>query len=490
MGAIAFAVAVAATPGPYVEPSRGEVFVEQGDADRPPGPQRKVHGAARLGAYFGSVIEDPVAFIEPGVDLDLRGVAPVQISLGTALRLRMVDRSPEQDSVLRGRDWDEVGDYFSVIERVEYADSDTAGQTGVWSVDLRAGRLGRMQMGHASLVRGFNNSLDIDRPRAGLDALARVDGVLLDQPASVEAAVLVGDLSMTQIVGARVAGRWAGAGVGVTAVGDPTAPHELSRDATDPTAFLAARRGRLQTEGRRGVGALGLDLSYEATDGWRYVVVPYLDLNWMPNLGQGAHLGIDAEGALGRRRQVHLGGVVEMTGGSSGYDPAYFDVFYLGQRWQAPTAGTPASRPTGLGAERAPKYAFVQDQDLRGVGAYGALRFAHDDGGFAETGYQFRPGPLGHTWELRGGVELRRVQVSLLVAHRGRRHGFEFTPAGSLARLDVNVVALRYLDVGGSVGWLYAIRPDAPGQSTATGATGLVTGAGLLRFGITGRIPW
>ena len=179
-----------------------------------------------------------------------------------------------------------------------------------------------------------------------------------------------------------------------------------------------------------------------------------------------------------------------MTAGSSGYDPAYFDVFYLGQRWQAPTVSTPSNRPTELGSERVPKYAFVEDQDLRGVGAYGAIRFSHDDGGFAETGYHYRPGPLGHTWELRGGVDLRRVDVSLLVAHRGRRHGFEFSPAGSLAQLDVNVSVLRYLDVGGTVGWLYAIRPDAEGQTTAVGDTALVTGAGLLRFGITGRIPW
>jgi hypothetical protein len=490
MWAATVAVVLVAASGPWIEPSRGEVFVEQGDSDRPPGPERKVHGAARLGAYFGSVVEDPMAFVEPGVDLDLRAVAPVQISLGTAFRLRMVDRSPQQSGVLRRRDWDEVGDYFSVIQRVQYADSDAAGDTGVWSVDLRAGRLGRMQLGHGSIVRGYNNGLDIDRPRAGLDTVARVDGVLLDQPASVEGAVVIGDIAMSQILGARVGGRWAGAGLGITAVGDPTAPHEISRDATDPTALLAARRGQLATTGRRGVAALGLDLSYEATDGWRYVVLPYLDLNWLPNLGQGAHLGLDAEGAVGRRRQVHLGGVVEMTGGSSGYDPAYFDVFYLGQRWQAPTAGTPSSRPTGLGSERVPKYAWVQDQDLGGVGAYGALRFAHDDGGFVETGYQYRPGPLGHTWDLRGGVELRRVQISLLVAHRGRQHGFEFTPAGSVARLDVNVVALRYLEVGGSVGWLHAIRPDAPGQTTAVGSTALVTGAGLLRFGITGRIPW
>jgi hypothetical protein len=224
------------------------------------------------------------------------------------------------------------------------------------------------------------------------------------------------------------------------------------------------------------------------TDDWRYVVVPYVDLAWMPRLGQGLHVGIDNEVHLGRRRRAHLGAVVELTVGSSGYDPAYFDVFYSSQRWQVPFVASVSDAPEDLGSLAVPKYAFVQREDLSGVGAHGAVRFAHDAGAFAETGYHYRPGALGQTWETRVGVDLRPVALSALLAHRGR-HGFEPRADGTVARLDLRVPVIRYLDVEASGGWMFAIREDS-GATSATNPTGVMTGGGLFLAGVAGRVPW
>jgi hypothetical protein len=421
-----------AADGPTVRPSRGDVLIEA-DAPLGPdeGPARRFHGEARLGLGFGMVREDPIAALAPAVVFDLRDLAGLRFGLGAAFRLRLVDREPGNEGVLRRQDWDEAGDYLAILQRLEYDEQLVFGSTGQVAVDLRAGRLGRVQLGHASLVRGFHNSLDIDRNRTGVDGVLRVQGDLLEQPAAIDLGVVVTDLSGYQILGTRIGGEWAGAGIGFSAVGDPTAPRAIARDGADPNAFAVGRGGRLQHEGRRGVAALGLDFSYRASDAWRYAVTPYVDLALQPGLGRGLHLGIDGEVTLGRRRRVRLGAVAELTVGNRDYDPAYFDVFYLYQRWQVPFVATPGDRPDDLGTAALPKHAFVRQEDLGGVGGYGAIRFEHTDGAFAETGYQFRPGPLGHTWHTRVGVDLREAEVAVLYAHRGDRHGFEPTLRGT-----------------------------------------------------------
>ncbi|MEM6996785.1 MAG: hypothetical protein AAF721_40155, partial [Myxococcota bacterium] len=287
-------------PGAAARTSRGEVLV---DADAAPRPtdfgHRIVHGEARLGLSFGAVMQDPVLTAHPGVSLDFVERVPLRFSISAPLRLRMGDRAPDQSGVLRVRDWDEGGDYVSILDRVHYGDAFVFGTYGWVDVDVRAGELSRMQVGHGSIVAGYANGTDIDRRRTGLDAHSRVEGRLRGHPAGAEVAVVAGDLAMSQILGTRLAADWAGAGLGLSVVGDPTAPRRLARDADVPNAVPRARAGRPRTEGRRGALALGTDLSYRVSDNWHYVVVPYLDLVWMPQLGGGGHLGTDVEFVLG-----------------------------------------------------------------------------------------------------------------------------------------------------------------------------------------------
>ncbi len=469
-----------------------EVLVEADASPREPESRvRRVHGDIRFGAGFGFIVEDPIASLEPSLGLDFRDLAPIEVRIGAPVRLRMYDRDPEQGPVVRNTDWDEVGDYLAILQQLSYNGDYVFAEQGRAMIDLRVGNLGRVHVGHGSIVHGYANSLDLDRRRTGVDLEARVEGALLDQRAGAELAFVAGDLAGQQIFGSRIGADWAGAGVGFSVFGDPFAPRALVPYAPGSAALTVDSQNRLGASGARGATALGLDFSYRWTDRWRYLVVPYIDLNLMPGLGKGMHMGVDTEFTLGRRRAVRLGVVGELTVGDRGYDPTYFDVFYMAQRQQAQFVAYPGDLPGGFAGAALPKYGFVQDNDLHGVGGYGALRFSHEEGAFVETGYRYRPGQLGHTWETRIGVDLEVVQLSVLAAHRGAM-GFNIVePAGTLARLDLNVPVNPYLDVTAQAGWQPVVR-RATGASAAARepSGGFVGGGGLVLLGIAGRFGW
>lgn len=471
---------------PHARIGHGTVFIDRAAPLRAP-TRRRVHGYARLGLSFGSIAEDPSVAILPSVGLDLRALAPVRLAFAVPLRLRMGDRAPDDRGAFRLRDWDEAGDVVAILQQVAYQDDYAFGKASHVHVQLDAGVQRDVKLGHGSLVRGWANSLDLDRRRTGLAQRTEVAGPLLGKHASAGLDLLMGDLAGSQILGARADAHWAGAGVGVSVVGDPTAPRELQLTGTVPESFVTTGGNRLRELGRRGVVATSLELEYRATDGWRWSVTPYLDLDLVANLGRGMHLGSDADVQLGARRQVTLGAAGELTVGSSGYDPAYFDVFYGSQRWQMPFVATPSRAPAGFAADASPKYAWIRDNVPRGVGGMGELRFAHARGVDARIEYRYRPGPLGHTAALVVGVDLPEVSLHGRLAHRGTKHGFEGKLAGTLAQLELRVPILRWLDVDINAGWTFATRADR-----RTGATGgsLVTGAGLVLAGVAGRIPW
>lgn len=477
------------SPDAVARTSRGEVLLDAVDAPRPPDqPVVPVHGVGRLGLGFGAVMQDVVAVLHPSLELDLSEVAPVWIAVGAPVRFRMIERAPDQSGVVRRRDWDEPGDGLAILERLDYRDEFALPRAGHAAVSVHGGRLWGTSLGHGSILRGFHNSLDVDRRRSGLDARTEVVGELLDKPARVDAAVVVTDFAGMQVLAGHVGARWAGAGLSFTAAGDPTAPHALASPAAAPDRFARGRAGTLETQGARGAAALGLEASYEATDRWRWRVEPYLDLVMMPGLSRGLHLGVDGDVVLGRRRRIHLGGFAEVTVGDRSYAPGYFDVFYLADRWQVPSVATPDDRPDDLVDTALPKHAFVQRENLFGAGGWGGVKFRHESGAFAQADYQARPGPRGHTFALRVGLDLRRVRMSALVAHRGR-HGFQPRRKGSLAEVDLRVPVIKWVDVFAGLGWTFAIRAD-PMEPPGGEDTGLVTGAGFFVAGVGGRVPW
>ncbi len=484
LGAWLAAVLLVAPQGAQAQ----EVLIDADARTFPPDVEgRKVHGEVSLGLRAGLYAEDPVFELDPTFSLDFSDRVPLKLTLGALIRLRIVDRSPEQGTVLRRTDWDEPGDFLTLLRAVSYADSFAHGRGGV---DVRAelGRVDNRRLGDGAIIDGYANSLDLDRRRSGVDSSVRIHGPLLGHPAGIDLDLLIGDLTGHQVFAGRVAGDWAGAWLGVTVAGDPLAPRSLAPGVAGE-GLAVDRDNAVDVLERRGVASIGLDLGYDITDEWWYSIRPHIDLVLMPGLARGIHLGADAWFSLGKRRQVRLGAIGEFTYGDSNYDPGYFDVYYTQQRVHAQFIDVPAGVPADFATLAAPKAEFVQIQNLAGAGGYGGLRFEHRDGAFAETGYRYRPGALGHTWETRVGIDLPEVRLGLLHAHRGAL-GFDIIdPRGTLAELELDIPIGSYFSVNSRLGYLYLTRRTA-GASADAGAvsSGFVGGGGLVLVGIRGHI--
>jgi len=465
-----------------------EVLIDADNRAFPPTLEgRKVHGEIAFGIRGGLFAEDPIIELEPTFSLDFSDRLPLRFRLGAPIRLRMVDRSPEQGTTLRRTDWDEAGDYLSILQSLTFADSYAHGRGG-FSVHASLGVIDGRSLGDGAIINGYANSLDLDRRRGGVDAGIRVHGPLLGVPAGLELELLVGDLTGQQVLGGRVAADWAGAWLGFTVAGDPFAPRVLVAGG-GPDSLAVDRKNALELAERKGVTSLGLEFGYDITDHWWYTIRPHIDLVLMPGLGRGFHFGADAWVAMGRRRQVRLGALGELTVGNDSYDPGYFDVFYTQQRAQAQFVDVPSGLPGEFATTAMPKAAFVLAESLGGTGGYGGLRFEHTDGAFAQTGYRYRPGPLGHTWETRVGVELPEVSLWLVHAHRGELGFSIIEPRGTLAQFNLDVPVGAYFSVNARLGYVYVTRRAAGAAATAgLPSSGFVGGGGVVLVGVRGHL--
>jgi len=467
---------------------RGEVFVDARDPALRPGASRSaVHGAAALEVGAGFVREDPVFALAPSLSIDASAVVPLWVRLRAPLRLRLVDRPPDDRGVFRRRDYDEVGDYLAILEVFAYRDDRVFRRHGRLLVDLWVGGLARAGLPSRILVADLLSSADLDRRRSGLSFAGAVEGRLAGQPARVRWKVLATDLAMQQVVGGAVALSWAGAFVGIEGAGDPTAPRALVRDARDDAYFALDGRRTLVARGDRGAGGIVLSLGYRFADAWRVLVGPFLHLVTLPGLGRGLAVGIDGEFLLAPDRSVRLGVDAAVTVGDEDFDPAYFGPLYVLERWQMPFA--PGRRPDDLGATAVPKWAFVDREDLAGVGGRGRLRLAVGPVVALSAAYGYRPGPLGGQFDAGIELHLPAAELDARVVHRGR-HGFSFwDPAGTYARLALRVPVVRWVDVIADA-WLGgAMRPDE-GVSGLAGPTGFVGSAGQVIAGVAAKIPW
>src|SRR5690554_232776 len=83
--------------------------------------------------------------------------------LQVPLRLRLADRDPQQNSLLREEDWLELSDYLRIIRRLEYGTINDP-------LYLRLGELGGASLGNGTLIGGYYNVITTDHYRLGLRA--------------------------------------------------------------------------------------------------------------------------------------------------------------------------------------------------------------------------------------------------------------------------------------------------------------------------------
>ncbi|RDV39933.1 hypothetical protein DV096_05050 [Bradymonadaceae bacterium TMQ3] len=247
-------------------------------------------------------------------------------ALQVPLRLRLADRSPEQNALLREEDWLELSDYLRIIRRLEYGTLNDP-------LYVRLGELGGASLGNGTIIGGYYNVITTDHYRLGLRAhldLKRAGIELLtNNLASPNLIGLRAHLRPTTFIedAPRALDRLQ---LGVTLVSDLRAPTDLERN-PDGSALAGPTREPL-VESSQPTTLLGLDLRFNLLERARITLTPYLDLNAHIGLGSGLHAGL-----LWRQNiadPVELSARLEYRRLSDRYLPEYIDPLYEVSRFQ------------------------------------------------------------------------------------------------------------------------------------------------------------
>ncbi|TXD38990.1 hypothetical protein FRC98_00890 [Lujinxingia vulgaris] len=246
--------------------------------------------------------------------------------LQVPLRLRLADRAPEQDALLREEDWLELSDYLRIIRRLEYGTLNDP-------LYVRLGELGGASLGNGTIIGGYYNVITTDHYRLGLRAhldLKRAGVELLaNNLVSPNLLGIRAHLRPTTLIESapRALDRLQ---LGATLVTDLRAPTDLQRN-PDGTALAGPTREPL-VESSQPTTLLGLDARFNLVERARLSITPYLDLNTHLGLGSGLHAGL-----LWRQNiadPVELSARVEYRRLTDRYLPEYIDPLYEVSRFQ------------------------------------------------------------------------------------------------------------------------------------------------------------
>jgi hypothetical protein len=291
-------------------------------ADAGDGP--RFHTLARAG--FGTAGEDGFVLLLAEQGLAWSGF---ELTLAGPFRLRVVDRDPQDDGVLREQDWDEPSDFARIVPRIGFLRS---WPDGAVRVDL--GELKGVGLGHGTVFDHYYNGTDMDRYQGGLllDAGHRGTGLefLIEDVVSPD--VLGGRARLAPIAWFTESRAARILELGFTAAADLSVPRNL------PVA------GGTTVE-ERAIPVIGGDLAVRAVDGERVLLQPYLAVNGMDGeAGLHAGLGASLRLAPGREIWLHARGEYRYLG--SDYHPVLFNPFHEHDRLafsRDPETGDPRS---------------------------------------------------------------------------------------------------------------------------------------------------
>jgi hypothetical protein len=256
-----------------------------------------------LDTAFSFIDEDGFVVVIVEQQVRFKGLAA---AVQGPIRLRVVDRSPEDDGVLRRQDWDEPSDFARLVPFIAFQRTFQDG-----FVDLYAGALNGISVGHGALVSYYFNSLQMDHYQGG--TLLRGEwwgsGLELAMDDIVSPNLLVGRPYLAPLAW-FIKGDW---------------PRRLKIGFT-LGADLRAPQGGLDN-GRTAIVATGFDLSWQAVFKRWLSLKPYLDFMFMDG-AMGLHAGMDTLWTLSSRRELFLHFQGEYRYVGSDAHPALINPFY------------------------------------------------------------------------------------------------------------------------------------------------------------------
>lgn len=258
------------------------------------------------------------------------------VALQAPLRLRVVDRQPSQDALLRRTDWDEPTDFLRLLRHAVY------GQPGE-PLQARLGELGPVSLGHETLVHDYYNVIDVDHYQLG--AAVAADSAY----GSFE--MLADNVAAPEVVGARLAVRPLGlvdpasllarVALGTSVVADLEAPNRLVDTAEGGSAVGEDRR--LAVAQAQTTTLVGVDAEVAVVDAEAFGLVPYVDYNHHVHLGSGVHAGTHVWGRPTEAIEVFAQAEYRYLDGR--YLPAYVGPLYEVSRFQFDGWGVAAAAP-------------------------------------------------------------------------------------------------------------------------------------------------
>lgn len=374
-------------------------------ADPPPPPNAEPEGNLWMATGeigFGPIEEDYFLHLTPRLTL-LRPTSLLwcdsdgdeacetlfETSVQVPLRLRIIDEPPEQGNMLRREDWHEAADYFRILRRVEYGSADDP-------IHVRTGELGSVNLGNATIVNSYYNTVTTDHYRLGLQGHVDTD--------RWGGEALINDLTRPNLVGLRARARPEQIfdpdstrrrfTVGASAVADFTAPTRLAT--ADGQPAVAGPDLFPLVDARDATFIYGADLRWNALRRPSWSLTPYTDFNHHSGLGSGLHIGLLWDQDIGD--DLRLSSRLEYRLLLSQYVPDYIDPIYEITRYQHPAYDEP-----GLAG---PKLTAAASFDPRTRhGGFGQLqaRIAHLL--TLSAAFSDATGPTGADLRLRASVE-------------------------------------------------------------------------------------
>ncbi len=227
----------------------------------------------------------------------------VSLHLEAPLRLRMNPRLAAERGALRTADFDELSDAGRVLRKLDLTLAERR-------VVIHLGELAHESLGHGTILSGYANSLDPARLPVG--ALARVvaGAMALD--------LICSDLLAPGLLGGSLT----------------LEPLSLGKELNDRLHLASTAlfdRGAPASPASAPVLVYGVGMDVAAYRSQMLTVAPYLDANGRGN-GFGLHAGLLADLRLG---PVELSAKGEWRRSKTPYQPEYFDVGYLYERFDA-----------------------------------------------------------------------------------------------------------------------------------------------------------
>jgi hypothetical protein len=303
-------------------------------------PAEELGGSAFGRIGFGQLDEDFFLTIAPGALLRFDRVA---IGVHVPLRFRVVDQAPEQGGVLRDEDWDEVSDFTRILRFAEY------GLRGD-PFHARIGELVGVTLGHGTIVDRYYNTIDVDHYQTGVEV--QYDGwygggeLLLDNVIDPNILGLRGFVRPLSFV--PVDPLFQRLVVGLTYAADFQAPSRVRSDAQGAALVTGDVELSVATQV---VTLFGVDLGWEVLRHEVVDLTPYVDVNFLNDLGTGVHLGVLMNVRL--PSQTYLFTRFEYRFATQRFEPSYLNSVYEIERYQlrggVPKLRAVLDRPAGDG---------------------------------------------------------------------------------------------------------------------------------------------